>query len=216
MKKLILLLIACTTLITSPCDARNPIVEIDTTMGKIVVELFEKERPKTVANFLKYVDEGFYDDTIFHRVIPNFMVQGGGFESIPYLKQPYASIPNESSIDILNKKGTIAMARKRDLNSANSQFFINTQDNPFLDTSKYAVFGKVILGMDTVKKIEAVKTKTIDGFDDVPIENITIKKTCRLAIPVAKAPAPAQPILTASVAPTTSSTTPTQNSTIRQ
>ncbi len=184
MKKILLSLLLTGLLSTATHAApRNPIVEIETSYGKIVVELFEKQRPKTVANFLKYVDEGFYEGTIFHRVIPDFMIQGGGYESIPYLKQPYGNIQNESSDDILNTKGTIAMARKRDLHSANSQFFINTKDNPFLDKAKYAVFGKVILGMDVVKKIEATKTKKTDGFDDVPVQDITIIKTARITPP---------------------------------
>jgi cyclophilin family peptidyl-prolyl cis-trans isomerase len=171
------------TLSNTTYATQNPIVEISTNKGKIVVELYPSKRPKTVQNFLKYMSEGFYEDTIFHRVIDQFMIQGGGYERVPYIKETYPPIPNESGPDLLNKEGTLAMARKRDLNSATSQFFINTKDNPRLDDLRYTVFGKVLLGMDTIKAIEKTKTTSIAGFDDVPTDPIIIEKMTLLTIP---------------------------------
>ena len=140
----------------------NPIVMIETNMGEITVQLFPKKAPKTVANFLRYVNEGFYDNTIFHRVIPSFMIQGGGFTKDFTKKATHAPIINEANNRLHNTAGTLAMARTQDPNSATAQFFINTVSNSFLDYSSsnygYAVFGKVIAGMDTVKKIEFTPT----------------------------------------------------------
>jgi cyclophilin family peptidyl-prolyl cis-trans isomerase len=139
-----------------------------------------------VENFLKYVEEGFYDSTIFHRVIPNFMIQGGGFTADMTKKPVHEPIKNEARNGLKNKKGTLAMARTGVINSATSQFFINTKDNAFLDNKGmtadaygYAVFGKVTEGMDVVMKIEKVKTGSKAGHNDVPAEAVVIK-TIRL------------------------------------
>ena len=151
-------------------------------MGDITVELNEKAAPKTVANFLAYVKSGFYKNTLFHRVIPNFMIQGGGFTSGMDEKDTRAPIPIESRNGLSNARGTIAMARTNDPNSATSQFFINVKDNHFLNASAsrdgygYTVFGKVIAGMNTVDAIARVKTHSVGYFDDVPIRDVVIKK----------------------------------------
>lgn len=159
-----------------------PQVKIETNMGDITVELNEKAAPKTVANFLAYVKSGFYKDTLFHRVIPNFMIQGGGFTSGMDEKDTRAPIPIESRNGLSNARGTIAMARTNDPNSATSQFFINVKDNHFLNANAsrdgygYTVFGKVIAGMNTVDAIARVKTHSVGYFDDVPIRDVVIKK----------------------------------------
>ena len=151
-------------------------------MGDITVELNEKAAPKTVANFLAYVKSGFYKNTLFHRVIPNFMIQGGGFVSGMDEKDTRAPIPIESRNGLSNARGTIAMARTNDPNSATSQFFINVKDNHFLNANAsrdgygYTVFGKVIAGMNTVDAIARVKTHSVGYFDDVPIRDVVIKK----------------------------------------
>lgn len=159
-----------------------PQVKIETNMGDITVELNEKAAPKTVANFLAYVKSGFYKNTLFHRVIPNFMIQGGGFVSGMDEKDTRAPIPIESRNGLSNARGTIAMARTNDPNSATSQFFINVKDNHFLNANAsrdgygYTVFGKVIAGMNTVDAIARVKTHSVGYFDDVPIRDVVIKK----------------------------------------
>ena len=159
-----------------------PQVKIETNMGDITVELNEKAAPKTVANFLAYVKSGFYKNTLFHRVIPNFMIQGGGFVSGMDEKDTRAPIPIESRNGLSNARGTIAMARTNDPNSATSQFFINVRDNHFLNANAsrdgygYTVFGKVIAGMNTVDAIARVKTHSVGYFDDVPIRDVVIKK----------------------------------------
>ena len=159
-----------------------PQVKIETNMGDITVELNEKAAPKTVANFLAYVKSGFYKNTLFHRVIPNFMIQGGGFTSGMDEKDTRAPIPIESRNGLSNARGTIAMARTNDPNSATSQFFINVKDNHFLNANAsrdgygYTVFGKVIAGMNTVDAIARVKTNSVGYFDDVPIRDVVIKK----------------------------------------
>jgi peptidyl-prolyl cis-trans isomerase A (cyclophilin A) len=153
-------------------------VRLATTAGDIVVELDPAKAPKSVANFLEYVKAGHYDGTIFHRVIENFMIQGGGMTADMKEKPTRASIPLESRNGLTNQRGTIAMARTSDPNSATSQFFINVKDNAFLnqpqakDGNGYAVFGKVISGMDVVDKIKAVPT----GPGDVPVKPVTIKQ----------------------------------------
>jgi peptidyl-prolyl cis-trans isomerase A (cyclophilin A) len=153
-------------------------VRFQTSMGDIVVELDAAKSPKSVANFLEYVKAGHYNGTIFHRVIENFMIQGGGMTADMKEKETRAPIPLESRNGLTNQRGTIAMARTSDPNSATAQFFINVKDNAFLDqpTSKdgngYAVFGKVIQGMDVVDKIKVVPT----GPGDVPQQAIVIKK----------------------------------------
>ena len=163
----------------------NPSVIIKTSSGTMKVELFEDKAPVTVKNFLGYVDDKFYDGTIFHRVIPNFMIQGGGFEPGMKQKKTKAAIKNESGNGVANSRGTLAMARTSDPNSATAQFFINLKDNGFLDRANaqdgvgYAVFGKVIDGMDVVDKIAAVQTRTVGPFENVPAENVVIKSVRR-------------------------------------
>jgi len=158
----------------------NPVVVMTTSQGTIKIELFEKEAPDTVKNFLSYVDDKFYDGTIFHRVIPNFMIQGGGFQPGMKQKPTKAAIKNESSNGLQNKRGALAMARTSDPDSATAQFFINTVDNDFLDKAKssdrvgYCVFGKVTEGLDVVDKIKAVKTGRSGPHGDVPVQDVTI------------------------------------------
>ncbi len=156
-------------------------VTIKTSKGDIKLELFEKEAPETVKNFLSYISEGFYKNTIFHRVIPGFMVQGGGFDTSFTQKPTHAPIKNEAANQISNKRGTIAMARTMVVDSATSQFFINLVDNDFLDYKAptpqffgYCVFGKVTEGMDVVDAIAAVKTGSRGMHQDVPQENVVI------------------------------------------
>ncbi len=151
-------------------------VELETTMGNIVIELYPDKAPITVANFKRYVKEGFYDNTIFHRIIAGFMVQGGGFDPNGNEKQTYAPIKLESQNGLSNDKGTIAMARTNIPDSATAQFFINVADNNFLNygfrDDGYAVFGKVISGMDAVTKMSKVKTNS----NDEPVSQIKIVK----------------------------------------
>jgi peptidyl-prolyl cis-trans isomerase A (cyclophilin A) len=151
-------------------------VALETSQGRIVLELRADKAPKTVANFLQYVNDGFYDGTIFHRVISGFMIQGGGFTEAMIQKPTRAPIPIESNNGLKNVRGALAMARTGDPNSATAQFFINVVDNAFLDYPGrdgfgYAVFGKVVEGMDVVDKIRAVRT----GPQDVPVTTVTIK-----------------------------------------
>ncbi len=171
-----------------PTEASTPavtkgkavVVLMETTMGNIKIELYPEKAPKTVENFLTYVKEGFFTDTIFHRVIPGFMIQGGGFSKNMDQKQGKPPIPLESQNGLKNARGAIAMARTGDPNSATSQFFINVKDNANLDYPKpdgngYAVFGKVLEGMDIADKIVAVPTTTKGAYSDVPIDPILIK-----------------------------------------
>lgn len=157
----------------------NPRVLMKTSLGDITIELYPNKAPITVENFLTYVNEGFYSDTLFHRVISGFMVQGGGYTKNGDEKKTHDAIKLESNNGLSNEEGTIAMARTMIANSATSQFFINTNDNNFLDygvrDEGYAVFGKVIDGMDVIEKIEAVQTTTKYGASDWPIENIVIE-----------------------------------------
>jgi peptidyl-prolyl cis-trans isomerase B (cyclophilin B) len=154
---------------------------LKTSEGDITVELFEKEAPLSSANFLSYAKAGYYEGTIFHRVIDNFMIQGGGFSADMKRKDTEAPIKNEAGNGLENKKYTLAMARTSDPNSATSQFFINTKDNGFLDRAQsqdgvgYAVFGKVIEGMDIVDKIGKVKTGVKAGMQDVPVQPVVIE-----------------------------------------
>jgi len=165
----------------------NPKVVLETSKGKIVLELYPDNAPETVKNFLNYVDAKFYDGMIFHRVIPNFMIQGGGFTTDMKRKTTRPPIKNEADKGLKNDRGTIAMARTPDPHSATAQFFINSKKNDFLNyRSKtqqgwgYAAFGKVVEGMKTVDAISAVKTKTIGGFQDVPAEPVVIKSAKRI------------------------------------
>lgn len=159
----------------------KPVVVIETNLGNITVELDPAKAPITVENFLKYVDAGFYDGTIFHRVIPGFMIQGGGMTPDMREKPTNPPIKNEAGNGLSNTRGTIAMARTNDPNSATSQFFINVDDNKQLDSfgGGYAVFGKVIEGMDVADKIVGVRTTTKGMHRDVPAETVTIKSIKR-------------------------------------
>ena len=161
-------------------DSNNFIIE--TNRGNITIEVYPEKAPKTVENFKKYVEAGFYNDLIFHRVIQNFMVQGGGFDENMMQKETRNPIINESTNRLKNKAYTLAMARTNEPNSATSQFFINLVDNAFLNYSGtssskagYCVFGSVIDGKDIVDKIGKFKTRLKNGFNDVPIKNIVIK-----------------------------------------
>ncbi len=163
--------------------SKNPVVILKTNYGDIYIELYIDKAPITVENFLTYVKEGFYDGLIFHRVIPNFVIQGGGFDKDMKPRKPtHPPIKNESDNGLSNLRGTISMARTSDPHSASSQFFINLRDNTFLDYGRtpqkwgYAVFGKVIKGMDVVDKIASVKTTIKPPYRDVPIEPVIIIK----------------------------------------
>ncbi len=208
MKRLFLSLF-CLGLLAGSASAadKNPIVEVNTSMGKFKIELFQDKAPITVKNYLAYVDDKFYDGTIFHRVMgeentpkkKDFMVQGGGFTEDHKEKKVKEPIKNEASNGLANAKYTVAMARTTDPDSATAQFYVNVADNDFLnkdaDSAGYAVFGKVIEGMDVVDKIKAVKTgqskftvpdprdstKTIETtFPNVPAENVVIKSIRRV------------------------------------
>ncbi|MGE4424574.1 MAG: peptidylprolyl isomerase [Pseudodesulfovibrio sp.] len=158
-------------------------IKMETTMGDIVIELDFEKAPKTAANFQQYVEEGFYDGLIFHRVISNFMIQGGGMDPDMKEKTTREPIKNEANNGLANDKYTLAMARTMDPHSASSQFFINVKDNGFLNFSSetpqgwgYAVFGKVVEGQDTVDKIKGVATGRHGFHDDVPVEPVVINK----------------------------------------
>ena len=161
----------------------NPKVQLETNKGIIVIELDAENAPNTVENFLEYVNKGFYDGTIFHRVIRDFMIQGGGFDLKMSQKQTGIPIKNEANNGLKNDKGTIAMARTSDPHSATAQFFINVKDNDFLNFSSetpqgwgYAVFGKVTEGMDVVEAIELSPTANKGMHQDVPVEAVVIEK----------------------------------------
>jgi peptidyl-prolyl cis-trans isomerase A (cyclophilin A) len=169
-------------LLFSPlAHAANPIVEFETNQGNFKIELYPEKAPKTVSNFLYYVDNGFYKETIFHRVISNFMIQGGGFTREMSEKKTQPPITNESNNGLVNSAGTVAMARTNDPNSATAQFFINLIDNNFLNYTSpepssvgYCVFGKIIEGMNIVHKIGQLPTGNSRGFSDVPIRPVII------------------------------------------
>jgi peptidyl-prolyl cis-trans isomerase B (cyclophilin B) len=157
-------------------------VVLKTNFGEIKIKLFEEAAPKTVENFLSYVNDGFYDNTIFHRVISNFMIQGGGFESGLEQKPTKDPIENEADNGLSNKTGTLAMARTNDPHSATCQFFINVKDNDFLDFSApnangfgYCVFAEVVEGMDVVESIRNVDTGNAGMHQDVPVEDVVIE-----------------------------------------
>jgi len=167
-------------------DENNPIVTLETSMGPIRLELWPGQAPKTVENFLQYVDSGFYDGTIFHRVISNFMIQGGGMTADMESKSTADPIPNEASEDLSNQRGTIAMARTQEIHSATSQFFINVADNTFLDHRDssqegfgYAVFGRVVEGMPVVDAIKEVSTGQSGMHSDVPAKPVVIERAVR-------------------------------------
>ncbi len=169
------------SVITTSAQAATRL-EFQTSQGNFTVELYPEKAPKTVANFLQYVKDGFYENTIFHRVISRFMIQGGGFERDLTEKSTRAPIPNESNNGLLNETGTIAMARTADPESATAQFFINLNDNRFLNYTSpdpeqigYCVFGKVVSGLEVVQKIGLSPTGNVGRNSDVPIRPITIK-----------------------------------------
>jgi cyclophilin family peptidyl-prolyl cis-trans isomerase len=184
MKRLLLAMLALGVAVGGARAAdKNPVVVISTSLGDLKVELYPDKAPVTVKNFLDYVDSKFYDGTIFHRVIANFMIQGGGYEPGMREKQTGAPIKNESSNGLNNTRGTIAMARKPDPDSATAQFYLNVVDNDFLDRARaadhvgYCVFGKVIDGMDVVDKIKNVPTRR---GTNMPTEDVVIKSIRRV------------------------------------
>ena len=153
-------------------------IRFQTTLGDFTIELFPKEAPTSVENFERYVREEFFDGLIFHRVIPGFMIQGGGMTPDMSQKDNHAPIKNEATNGLKNERGSLSMARTNDINSATSQFFINLKDNDFLDHKPgsygYAVFAKVVDGMDVIDAIAAVKTGRRRGHDDVPVDDVLI------------------------------------------
>ena len=204
MKRLLYGALSLSLLATAACteagaDTSNPVVVMETSKGTIKIELFADKAPATVKNFLKYVDEKFYDGTTFHRVIPDFMIQGGGFTpgltaakteaDVKALEKPtHPPVKNEAKNGLSNERGTVAMARTGDPDSATAQFFINVEDNtkkldpsPSRDPNGYCVFGKVIDGMDVVDKIKGVRTTDVlnGAMGDVPIKDVVIKSVRR-------------------------------------
>lgn len=181
MKRMLAAALSFVLLASTVQAADNPVVVMETSLGTIKIELNAEKAPITVKNFLSYVDDKFYDGTVFHRVIANFMIQGGGFRPGMKEKETRDPIKNESGNGLSNTRGTIAMARTRALNSATSQFYINVVDNSEkLDKPRYCVFGNVIAGMDVVDKIKAVETGPRGGHGDVPLQDVVIKSV-RLA-----------------------------------
>ncbi len=178
----ILALVLFMASINNTAIAANPQVTFETNRGNFVVELYPEKAPKTVANFLAYVNSGFYKDTIFHRVINRFMIQGGGFTADMAEKETRAPIANEAGNGLLNEPGTLAMARTQDPDSATAQFFINLENNQFLnyqspepDLIGYCVFGRVLKGMDVVREIASTPTGFKGQYSDVPKSTIVIQ-----------------------------------------
>lgn len=159
-------------------------IRFETSHGAFTVELFPKEAPVTVENFLKYVDDGFFDGTIFHRIVPDFVIQGGGLTADFANKKTRAPIGNEAKNGLKNTRGSLSMARTSDINSATSQFFVNLKDNGFLDHGPrdygYAVFGRVTDGMEVIDRIAGVDTGTRKGYQDAPLEDVVIVSARRL------------------------------------
>ncbi len=177
------LVISLLTVTAAQAQSEMPRVQMETTKGTIVIELNGLAAPKTTANFLAYVNSGFYNNTIFHRVIKGFMIQGGGFEADMRKKDALTPISNEADNGLKNLKGTIAMARTQAPHSATAQFFINAKDNHFLDFKRkstsgwgYCVFGRVIQGMEVVSAIEETPTTRKSGYKDVPVDPVIITK----------------------------------------
>jgi len=179
------LLAAMTASTSSAQDKKNPVVVFDTSAGKIVVELYADKAPNTVKNILQYVDDKHYDGVVFHRVIPKFMIQTGGFDPGMRERKTREPIKNESDNGLANERGTLAMARTNAPHSASAQFFINLKHNDFLDKANardkfgYAVFGRVIEGMDVVDQIAGVQTGSKGGHDDVPLQDVVIRTARR-------------------------------------
>jgi cyclophilin family peptidyl-prolyl cis-trans isomerase len=159
-------------------------IRFETTLGDFTIEFFEKEAPLSVANFLHYIDDGFFDGTIFHRVVPGFVIQGGGFTEDMSQKKTHPFVKNEADNGLKNARGSLSMARTNDINSATSQFFVNLKDNEFLDHSRgnfgYAVFARVTKGMDVIDNIAAVETGRRRGFDDVPVDAVIMTSVRRV------------------------------------
>ena len=181
--KRLALLVALLAL-SATADESAPVVRFATSAGTIDIELFPSKSPQTVENFLQLVDDGFYDGLIFHRVIASFMVQTGGYDGAMIYRKPPRTVVNESCNGLSNSRGTVAMARTADADSADAQFFINVKDNAYLDgnTGKpgYTVFGKVIEGMEAVTDVELSDTQRRAGMADVPVENVVIQSANRL------------------------------------
>ena len=174
---------------TATMPNTNPVVKMSTSLGDIDIEMLPEDAPITVENFLAYVDAGHFDGLVFHRVIPNFVIQGGGFTPDMQQRDTRAPIKNEADNGLKNLRGTLSMARTNVVDSATSQFFVNLVDNAFLDHSAktdqgwgYAVFARVIDGMDVVDEIAAVKTGNVGPYGDVPVEPVVIEKAERVAI----------------------------------
>ena len=185
LKKLIVASIAC--VVSFAAAAANPQIEIRTNMGTVTVELYPENAPVTVENFLQYVKNGHYDGTVFHRVIPGFMIQGGGFTPDLREKATRAPIKNEAGNGLRHAAGMLAMARTPDPHSASAQFFINLDENPALDFRAptregygYCVFGKVVSGMDVVNRIAKVATGAKPGHNDVPLKPVVIERIRRV------------------------------------
>jgi peptidyl-prolyl cis-trans isomerase A (cyclophilin A) len=159
-------------------------VRFETSHGAFTVELFPEQAPITVENFLRYVDDGHFDGTVFHRIVPNFVIQGGGLTADFANKKTRAPITNEANNGLKNGRGTLSMARTSDINSATSQFFVNLKDNEFLDHGPrdygYAVFGRIADGMDVIDKIARVRTGTRKGYQDAPLEDVVIESARRV------------------------------------
>lgn len=181
MRSLFLSLLLCFSAFATAAESTNPVVVMETNMGTIKIELFADKAPITVANFLRYTDESFYNGLIFHRVISGFMIQGGGYDAEMMQKPPHEQIKNEASAELPNNRGTLAMARTQIVDSASSQFFINLVDNSYLNHTDetprgfgYAAFGAVIEGMEVVDQIAAVATESVNGQQDVPLDPVII------------------------------------------
>jgi peptidyl-prolyl cis-trans isomerase A (cyclophilin A) len=159
-------------------------IRFETSHGAFTVELFEKQAPVTVENFLHYVDDGFFDGTIFHRIVPGFVIQGGGLTAAFESKKTRAPIRNEAKNGLKNTRGSLSMARTSDVNSATSQFFVNLADNAFLDHGLrdygYAVFGRIADGMDVIGRIAGVRTGKRKGYEDAPLEDVVIVSARRM------------------------------------
>ena len=159
-------------------------IRFETSHGDFTIELFEREAPLTVANFLQYVDDGFFDGTIFHRIVPNFVIQGGGLTPDFEQKKTRAPVRNEANNGLQNGRGTLSMARTDAPHSATSQFFVNLTDNDFLDyrpgNHGYAVFGRITDGLDVIDRIAAVRTGRRQGFTDAPMEDVIINSARRV------------------------------------
>ena len=195
MKFIVKLLLSATFMLSTIIAVAAPSVEFQTNQGNFTIELYPEKAPKTVANFLQYVKDGFYENTIFHRVINHFMIQGGGFERDLSEKSTRAAIANEAGNGLLNQTGTVAMARTADPDSATAQFFVNLIDNQFLDyvgpdpdQIGYCVFGKVTSGIEVIQKIGLTQTNTVGRYSDVPVKPVIIKSVKLLGEVVKDAP----------------------------